>query len=131
MSYTPVVSQYHDFLASAMLPYDGMTLRKHEIMMALLAKYSHLSDKRDWIYPSDHCENHVCKGACVCLCGITERHRQTRRSWNLHCRHWRLPAKCVNDSSRSMNGFRILDFSMAWITDPLGHRTSSLACSQS
>jgi len=66
MSFTPVVSQYHDFLASAMLPYKGQNLKKHEILMALFARYPHLSEKSEWIFPSDHCENHVCKGACRC-----------------------------------------------------------------
>lgn len=67
MSFTPVVRKYHEFLASAMLPYNGQTLKKHEIMAALLVRYPHLSEKElQWIYPSDHCENHACKGACDC-----------------------------------------------------------------
>ncbi|WP_434033014.1 hypothetical protein [Cupriavidus sp. a3] len=80
MSYTPVVSKYHKFLASAMMPYNGQTLKKHEIMAVLLAKYPGLSEKqRQWIFPSDHCENHVCKGACDCAGSQNAIFRQVSR----------------------------------------------------
>jgi|GEM_PF-2651358 hypothetical protein len=32
-----------------------------------VAKYPHFSEKQcQWIYPSDHCENHACRGTCEC-----------------------------------------------------------------
>lgn len=66
MAYSDEVSKYHKILAAAMAPYKGQHLSNQEIKKILLKSYPELESKPNWIFPSDHCRNHTCKGACYC-----------------------------------------------------------------
>jgi hypothetical protein len=63
--FTPTVSRYHDALANAMRPYKGQELTTAKIK-EYIRQSSELQDVEQWVLPSDHCQNHTCKGACRC-----------------------------------------------------------------
>lgn len=60
MSFAP----YHDELIGLMKKYTGETFKAAQIKSLFENDYPHL--KVEWLSPSDHCENHTCKGACYC-----------------------------------------------------------------
>jgi hypothetical protein len=39
---------------------------RREIIKLLLQRFPELNKMEDWLYPSDHCKNHMNEGACYC-----------------------------------------------------------------
>jgi hypothetical protein len=66
MSFTTVVSQYHDDLARTVPKLRGRQVTQREVRAAFIARFPNLADRQDWIQPSDHCRNRTNKGACRC-----------------------------------------------------------------
>jgi hypothetical protein len=57
-------AKYHKELKSLMEQYRGKVLKTAEIKRLFSEKYPKLDVS--WVHPSDHCDNHTCKGACDC-----------------------------------------------------------------
>lgn len=66
MSFTKVVSDYHDSLVRALLPLRGQEVTPAAVRAALVDALPELEAKQKWVMPSDHCRNHSNKGACRC-----------------------------------------------------------------
>ena len=66
MGFTEEVSKYHKKLSDAMVPYKGQIVTNQKIRKISRSFDPELKAKEDWIFPSDHCRNHTCKGACYC-----------------------------------------------------------------
>jgi len=64
--YREEATKYHEKLADAVTPYRGTVLKKTDILKILIGKYAELTEKEDWILPSDHCRNRTNDGACYC-----------------------------------------------------------------
>lgn len=65
MGFTDQTSQFHDGLRQAMERYQGKVINKNAID-AVVSMTPGLQAGAQWIFPSDHCVNHTCKGACRC-----------------------------------------------------------------
>jgi hypothetical protein len=59
-----VLAKYHKELKSLMEHYKGKVLKTSEIKKLFSEEYPKLDVS--WLIPSDHCDNHTCKGACDC-----------------------------------------------------------------
>ena len=63
--WTKTVSRFHYDLSLAMAPYQGKQLSTREVAEIVRATPA-LADNAQFIYASDHCNNHTNKGACIC-----------------------------------------------------------------
>jgi len=57
-------ARHHAELRRAVSAHKGREMRTREIKELFEKDYPALNSA--WVHPSDHCENHVCKGACEC-----------------------------------------------------------------
>jgi len=57
-------ARHHDELKNAFVDLKGCTLTTKSIKEVIGLKIPEFDE--NWIYPSDHCINHICKGACDC-----------------------------------------------------------------
>ncbi len=57
-------ARYHKQLADCMAAFKGQELSTHAIKKHFSARNPGLDVA--WVHPSDHCDNHTCKGACEC-----------------------------------------------------------------
>ena len=60
----PQRAPYHDQLAVLMGSYRGRIFTAGEVRNLFRATYPGL--RWDWVQPSDHCVNHICRDACHC-----------------------------------------------------------------
>jgi hypothetical protein len=66
VSFSGVVSKYHEKLSEAMSSHRGQVLTIPGIKRILFTFFPEIEANEDWILPSDHCRNHTNKGACYC-----------------------------------------------------------------
>jgi hypothetical protein len=59
------ISEFHDDLMKAMMPYQNQTLETSRIRR-IIDNVQAFQGREQWIYPSDHCINHTNEGACYC-----------------------------------------------------------------
>ena len=57
-------ARHHEELRVLMKRHTGETLKAAQIKQLFAMAYPALNV--DWVSPSDHCDNHICKGACAC-----------------------------------------------------------------
>lgn len=57
-------AKHHDELKEAVKPHIGLELSYSSIQSIFSEKHPTLNVA--WVQPSDHCDNHSCKGACDC-----------------------------------------------------------------
>ena len=60
-----VTSKFHDKLKETMAPYKNMIMQTANLK-GIIANIHDFQGQEQWIYPSDHCNNHTNKGACYC-----------------------------------------------------------------
>lgn len=60
-----LASKFHDKLEEVMRPYKNQVLQTARIKNIIETVHD-FRGQEQWIYPSDHCNNHTNKGACYC-----------------------------------------------------------------
>ena len=58
-------SKFHNKLKEVMVPYKNKVLQTARFI-EIIEKVHDFRGQEQWIYPSDHCKNHMNKGACYC-----------------------------------------------------------------
>lgn len=66
MSFTPATTRTHEALVRALAGKRGETLRTAEIRKLVEERVPEIGDNIQWLFPTDHCDNHTVKGACSC-----------------------------------------------------------------
>ena len=66
MSFTPATTATHQFLELALRKVNGQILQTKQIRELVRVEAPEVGERIQWLHPSDHCENHVPKGACEC-----------------------------------------------------------------
>jgi predicted HNH restriction endonuclease len=66
MSFTPATTLTHDALLRALAGMQGQILSPAEIRQSVHARVPEIGNRIQWLFPSDHCDNHVVKGSCQC-----------------------------------------------------------------
>jgi cell division FtsZ-interacting protein ZapD len=66
MSFTPTTSKTHATLVSAVATRQGQTLSSSELKELVRQAAPDLGKNIQWFIPTDHCNNHRPKGACIC-----------------------------------------------------------------
>ena len=57
-------AKHHDELKKLMSRHKGQEFTHGEILSLFKKEYPDLD--ADWVQPSDHCIDHICKGGCSC-----------------------------------------------------------------
>ena len=65
LGWEKLATKFHDDLKIAMVPYKKMILEKARIDK-IIDETPSLKENAQWVLPSDHCVNHINKGACFC-----------------------------------------------------------------
>ena len=66
MSFTPATTQTHDALVAALAGMHGQILKTAEIRKLVEERVPEIGKNIQWLFPTDHCDNHTVKGACRC-----------------------------------------------------------------
>jgi hypothetical protein len=66
MSFTKATTQTHDAIVRALAGKKGQTLRTGEIRKLVEERVPEIGKNIQWLFPTDHCDNHTVKGACRC-----------------------------------------------------------------
>jgi hypothetical protein len=66
MSFTPATTQTHEALVRALAGKSGEILSNAQIRQLVEARVPEIGNRIQWLFPSDHCDNHVVKGSCRC-----------------------------------------------------------------
>jgi len=66
MAFTSATQRTHAPLIRALTGKRGQTLRTREIKKMVEELAPEIGADIQWLHPTDHCENHRVKGACLC-----------------------------------------------------------------
>lgn len=66
MSFTPATTQTHEALVRALKGKSGQILRTAEIRKLVKERAPEIGQNIQWLFPTDHCDNHSVRGACRC-----------------------------------------------------------------
>ncbi len=66
MAFTPATSKTHGALVRALAGKSGQTLTTAEIRALVEERVPEIGKTIQWLFPTDHCDNHCVKGACEC-----------------------------------------------------------------
>jgi hypothetical protein len=66
MAFTPATSKTHAALVRALAGKSGQTLTTAEIRALVEERVPEIGQNIQWLFPTDHCDNHTVKGACEC-----------------------------------------------------------------
>ena len=66
MSFTPATTQTHEALVRALAGKSGEILSNAQIRQLVEARVPEIGNRIQWLFPSDHCDNHVVEGSCRC-----------------------------------------------------------------
>lgn len=70
-SYSRLATKFHDQLGRAIVPSRGSVVGPTDVRKVLVQMFPSTKDLIDWVEPTDHCVNHINKGACECAYSAT------------------------------------------------------------